>query len=113
MKMLQPGDPCPICGLPIKTTDPNKLIFLSAIAWWDEQKTDGDADLCGPSSSKATNADKLRSLPEEDLADIIMCPGVEFGEALCKEIDSDSKNPADCTGCSRAWVRAPYTGWEA
>ena len=113
MKMLQTGDKCPICGQPIKTTDPNKLILLSALAWWDEQKTNGDGNLCDGGDSGSTNADKLRSLPDDTLADIIMCPGVEFGETLCKEIDSDSKNPDDCTGCSSAWVRAPYNGWEA
>lgn len=113
MKMLQTGDKCPICGLPIKTTDPNKLILLSAIGWFKEQNDCGTFDLCAAGNTGATNADKLRSLPDDTLADIIMCPGAEFGEAPCKEIDSDSKNPADCTGCSRAWVRAPYNGWEA
>lgn len=29
--MLQPGDPCPCCGQPIKTTDPDILAVLTHI----------------------------------------------------------------------------------
>lgn len=29
--MLKPGDPCPCCGQPIKTTDPAILAFLTHI----------------------------------------------------------------------------------
>ena len=31
MRILRPGDPCPCCGLPIKTEDPLKLLFLSRL----------------------------------------------------------------------------------
>ena len=114
MKMLQTGDKCPICGQSIQTKDPNKLIFLSAMAWWDEQNIDCEPDLCGPFLCKATNADKIRSLPDEDLAGIIMCPGVEFGEPVCREIDDGPDLPdADCGKCCHDRMRAPYKGWEA
>lgn len=29
---LKPGDPCPICGQPIKTEDPEALFVLSVLA---------------------------------------------------------------------------------
>lgn len=29
IKTLKPGDPCPCCGQPIKTTDPAILAFLT------------------------------------------------------------------------------------
>lgn len=29
---LRPGDPCPICGQPIKTDDPEALFVLSVLA---------------------------------------------------------------------------------
>ena len=31
IKMLQPGDPCPCCGQPIKTKDPDILALLTNI----------------------------------------------------------------------------------
>lgn len=31
--ILKPGDPCPCCGQPIKTEDPDMLLVLSWIAW--------------------------------------------------------------------------------
>lgn len=31
IKMLQPGDPCPCCGQPIKTKDPDILALLTHI----------------------------------------------------------------------------------
>lgn len=31
-KLLKPGDPCPCCGRPIKTSDPEKLMLLSWIS---------------------------------------------------------------------------------
>ena len=31
IKMLRPGDPCPCCGQPIKTTDPAILAMLTHI----------------------------------------------------------------------------------
>lgn len=34
MKMLKPGDPCPLCGQPIKTTKPEELELLSAFQWF-------------------------------------------------------------------------------
>lgn len=32
LRLLEPGDPCPICGQPIITHDPNALLVLSEIA---------------------------------------------------------------------------------
>lgn len=32
MRKLRPGDPCPCCGMPIKTQDPSILLLLSAMA---------------------------------------------------------------------------------
>lgn len=32
MKYLKPGDQCPCCGNPIKTSDPAKLYILSFLA---------------------------------------------------------------------------------
>lgn len=32
-KLLKPGDPCPCCGQPILTNDPDKLLLLSWLAW--------------------------------------------------------------------------------
>ena len=115
MKMLQTGDKCPICGQPIKTTDPNKLLLLSALAWWDEQKTNGDGDLCDGGDSGATNADKLRSLPEDDFAGTIMCPeGIGDFVPTCQELTGDTSAPqVSCTTCVKNWAKLPYTGWEA
>lgn len=31
-ELLKPGDPCPCCGRPIKTSDPDKLLALSWLA---------------------------------------------------------------------------------
>lgn len=31
IKMLRPGDPCPCCGQPIKTKDPDILAFLTHV----------------------------------------------------------------------------------
>ena len=111
MKMLQTGDKCPICGQPIQTTDPNKLILLSARAWWDGQNTNGDGDLCGGGDSGATNADKLRSLPEEKLLDAAnRCLG-EFGAEYCE--DAGGVEVISCSECQKRWARLPYNGWEA
>lgn len=33
MEILKPGDPCPCCGQPIKTTDPEALLLLSYIVY--------------------------------------------------------------------------------
>ena len=32
MRMIRTGDPCPICGRPVATEDPEALACLSAIA---------------------------------------------------------------------------------
>ena len=32
MKILKPGDPCPCCGQPIKTRNPELLALLTQIA---------------------------------------------------------------------------------
>lgn len=113
MKMLQTGDKCPICGQPIQTTDPNKLILISAIGWFKEQKDCGTFDLCAGTDSGATNADKLRSLPDEEIeAVVIGCPGTEFGGVSCYEIDPDAEqHEIDCDTCTKNWLKAPYTGW--
>lgn len=40
-KLLKPGDPCPCCGMPIKTDDPDKLLVLNWLAWvMGKQKED-------------------------------------------------------------------------
>ena len=40
-KFLKPGDPCPCCGMPIKTGDPDKLLALNWLAWvMGERKRD-------------------------------------------------------------------------
>lgn len=71
MKMLQTGDACPICGQPIRTKDPNKLIFLSAMAWVGEQNVDCDPVLCEGDGAEAAPLDRIRSLPDAALADLI------------------------------------------
>ena len=37
-EILRPGDPCPCCGQPIKTDDPDMLMVLSWIAWMKDGK---------------------------------------------------------------------------
>lgn len=32
-EFLKPGDPCPCCGMPIETDDPDKLLALNWLAW--------------------------------------------------------------------------------
>lgn len=32
IKRLKPGDPCPICGQPIRTEDPKALLVMSVMA---------------------------------------------------------------------------------
>lgn len=85
--MLRRGDKCPICGRPIETGDPNKLIFLSAIGWYQTtiEAPNGSSDYCGGSDTGATNADKIRSLPDEELYAVFA---------------TSAKN----------WLKAPYTG---
>lgn len=38
--ILKPGDPCPCCGQPILTHDPDKLLLLSWLAWMKGEKTE-------------------------------------------------------------------------
>ena len=110
MKMLQKGDKCPMCGRPIKTDDPNKLIVLSSINWIMEQRGGGDVcedgyigrTDCEKGSTGSTNADKLRSLPDEELLYMIYCPWEEDPKPWCK---------ADCEDCMKKWIKAPYSGW--
>ena len=118
MKMLQTGDKCPICGQPIKTTDPNKLIFLSAIGWYQTtiEAPNGSSDYCGGNGgTDATNADKLRSLPEDDFAGLTMCPeGIGDSAPMCRKLTRDTSAPqVSCTTCVKNWAKLPYTGWEA
>ncbi len=48
MKKLKPGDPCPCCGKPIKTRDPERLEFLSLMAEWLERHPElEEARSCG------------------------------------------------------------------
>ena len=42
IKYLKPGDPCPICGQPIKTEDPEALFVLSVLANLIERAGQGD-----------------------------------------------------------------------
>lgn len=37
MRILKPGDTCPCCGMPIKTTDPDTLYVLSILNEWIER----------------------------------------------------------------------------
>lgn len=42
IKMLKPGDICPCCGQPIKTTDPAALLLLTSIRdYLEELREDG------------------------------------------------------------------------
>lgn len=114
MKMLQKGDKCPMCGRPIKTDDPNKLIVISAFGWIREQEEAGkwhpENSVCEDGSTGATNADKLRSLPDEELNLLIMCPGGIGGfEGQCKmNSDRPEENYFRCSG---DWMKSPYKGW--
>ena len=38
--ILKPGDPCPCCGQPILTNDPDKLLLLSWLAWMKGEKSE-------------------------------------------------------------------------
>ena len=42
-EILKPGDLCPCCGQPIKTSDPEKLLLLSWIAWVKGEKSRPEA----------------------------------------------------------------------
>ena len=44
MKILKPGDPCPCCGNPIKTTDLDDLYVLSVLAAWAEKREKDGTD---------------------------------------------------------------------
>lgn len=33
MRLLKTGDPCPCCGQPIRTDDPDRLLALNWLAW--------------------------------------------------------------------------------
>lgn len=44
MKILKPGEPCPCCGNPIKTTDPDDLYVLSVLAVWAEKREKSGTD---------------------------------------------------------------------
>lgn len=108
MKMLQTGDKCPICGQPIKTTDPNKLILLSAIGWFKEQNDCGTFDLCAAGDTGATNADKLRSLPEDDLLDVANHCLKYYGAEACEY--AGGVEVISCSECQKRWARLPYFG---
>lgn len=49
MKLLKPGDPCPCCGRPIKTRDPERLALLT----WISRK------------ARFPTAEEIRALREE------------------------------------------------
>ncbi len=38
-ELLKLGDPCPFCGQPIKTDDPESLMLLNWVAWLQADKT--------------------------------------------------------------------------
>ncbi len=40
--LLKTGDPCPICGKPIKTDDPETLLFLSKLAEFMQEEKVGE-----------------------------------------------------------------------
>lgn len=42
--ILKPGAPCPCCGQPIKTSDPEELLLLNMMAWLkgDSGRTRGE-----------------------------------------------------------------------
>ena len=105
MKMLQCGDRCPICGQPIMTNDPEKLIFLSAMAWWARQGKRG-TNFCHGSGG-STNLDKVRSLPDDALSPAIICPMTAFGKPTC-----DDPENQDCISCTQKWLGKPYRGWD-
>lgn len=42
MKVLKPGDPCPLCGRPIQTTDPEELLLLTLLAEFLPKVSDSD-----------------------------------------------------------------------
>lgn len=44
MKILKPGDPCPCCGNPIKTTDLDDLYVLSILAALAEKREKSETD---------------------------------------------------------------------
>ena len=39
IKLLKPGDPCPCCGQPIRTRDPERLWLLSWISHYRRMPT--------------------------------------------------------------------------
>lgn len=54
-----------------------------------------------------TNADKIRSMSDEELAEIIMCPA-EFDnvEKHCRSVDAN--NETDCIECCLKWLQHRY-----
>ena len=50
MKILHRGDPCPCCGQPIQTEDPERLLFLS---WLAEYSAIRDAVRAGKEENHA------------------------------------------------------------
>lgn len=59
MRILKTGDPCPFCGQPIRTEDPQALRLLAAVAdivGFPDPKKEGIADgnkIQGPEGSAA------------------------------------------------------------
>lgn len=113
MKMLQKGDKCPMCGKPIKTDDPNRLIAISAFGWIREQADAGkwnpENSICEDGSTGATNADKLRSLPEDEISKKIR---LGYRDLPCREAGWECQNYENCNDCRLSWLKAPYTGWD-
>lgn len=42
--LLKAGDPCPICGKPIKTDDPETLLFLSKLGEFMQEARSNESD---------------------------------------------------------------------
>lgn len=59
------------------------------------------ASFCEYRRKRQTNADRIRSMSDEELAEIIACPKVLFDRMDCFD---DSR---DCEDCIYEWLRKP------
>lgn len=57
MKLLKPGDPCPCCGKPIKTRDPERLELINLYANMAAQRREKEEsdDRTDPASYNASS----------------------------------------------------------
>lgn len=58
---------------------------------------------------KLTNADKIRSMTDEELALAIMCPA-EYDSNFNKRETCNGEMNKNCYGCSLKWLRAESEG---